>query len=259
MQRRKAQHLLYIAITLIIASCRKTEIQAPGVASLTIINAVPEINELVPNFSGTETLPNYYYNAKRILYNTFQPDYQLSAYSGEQRLVLYNYPDTLPKSTPVADLTLSLPVGSISTLFITGTAARPDTLFTADQPPYYLLTDTVMGVRFINLSPGSQPISINIQGEAAGSGISSLPYKGVSEFKRYPATSNISSYTFEFRDQASGKLLAVFLAKDVNNNSSNADDPVNKWRNRNCTLALLGLPDDGSGNSTQTVLLINNY
>jgi Domain of unknown function (DUF4397) len=259
MQQRTSLQLLYITLALTTGACRKATLNITGAASLTIINAVPGVSELALNLNGAQPPNNFYINAKKIAYNVFQPDYQLNAYSGTQRFLLYNYPDTLPQSRPFADVTLDLPVGSINTLFVAGTTSRPDTLFIREQLPHHQTADSTMGIRFINLSPGSQPVSINLAEQAPGSEIASLPYKGVSGFRRYPATSDISSYTFEFRDKASGALLGSYIAEGINNDSSNPFDPVNRWRNRNCTLALLGLPNDGSGNNTQVVLLINNY
>jgi hypothetical protein len=72
-------------------------------------------------------------------------------------------------------------------------------------------SDSISGVRFINLSQGSKPISINLQGNLpAQAEISGLAYKQVSVFKTYPDTNGISSYNFEIRDQASGNLLTTF-------------------------------------------------
>lgn len=259
MEQKISRQILLAVILMLAAACRKTEIRTDGTASLSIINAIPGTSSLVTNFSGTAPLSNYYLNARQIAYNTFTQDYQFSSYSGNVRLALFNFPDTLAKSKPVVDLTLNLQIGSIYSLFVTGSIAQPDTLFTTDHPPYYAASDSITGIRFINLSPGSAPVSVNLAGQPDGSEINSLPYKSVTGFMRYPATDNISSYTFEFRDKASGRLLGSYEATGINNNSATPDNPINKWRFRNCTLALLGLPDDGSGNGTQSILLINNY
>lgn len=258
MQQQLLKHALCLILPLVIASCRKTDITAPGTASLTIINAAVGTNSLVVNFGGTDPLSNYYINARQLYYNNFSQECRFNAYSGMQKLGLYNYPDTLPKSIPFANLVLDLPPGSVNSLFVTGTAGMPDTLFTQDYPPYYSPSDSTLGIRFVNLSAGSMPVSINLEGQAGNHEISRLGYKDISAFKIYPATSGVASYTFEFRDMATGVLLATYTADGINQDSSDPNEPVNRWRYRNFTLALLGAPE-GTGSDAQTVLLINNY
>lgn len=243
-----------IFLLLLITACRKNDIDPEGAASLTIVNSVKGTTSLVTNFSGTEALPNYYLNAKQLMYNSFDPSYQLGAYKGKQKIALYNYPDTLLKDKPLLQLELDLPAGSIHSLFVTGTVAAPDTLFIEEHPPYRSISDSTTGIRFMNLVPGSSGVSVNLVGQANGSEANRLRYKDATAFKSYAATSNVYSYTFEFRDATTGALLASYTAEDINNDSSNRDNPVNKWRFRNCTLALVSAADD-----TNTVLLINNY
>lgn len=254
MQQRIILHTITAISWLLVLSCRKNEIDPPGVASLTIINTVKGSSSLVPDFSGTASLPNHYANALQLLYNTFQPNYQLRSHRGKQQLALYNYPDTLPKDRPLLELELDLPVGSIHSLFVTGTIQAPDTFLTHDLPPYHPPGDSTTGIRFVNLVQGSSPVSINLTGQPNGSETGRLAYKQVSVFKNYAATAAVSSYTFEFRDAATGDLLCSYTAEGINDNPSVPDTPVNRWRYRNCTLALVANADD-----TKSVLLINNY
>lgn len=65
-------------------------------------------------------------------------------------------------------------------------------------------------VRFINLSAGSAPISVNVQGNANGSTVSSLPYKSLTDFMNFATKTANTQYIFEFRDAASGTLLTTF-------------------------------------------------
>ena len=233
-------------------SCAKQS-SPPGTASLTLINAVPGSSpSLVTNFSNQEPI-SWYNGALKILYGTWNPTYQKGAYSGDQALTIYHYPDTGAHSTPLFNLTLHLQPGTIHTLFLTGTMSAPDTLFTTDQPPYHPPSDSSMGIRFVNLSPGSAPISVNITGGAYGSEVSSLPYKGITDFISYSATADVSHYNFEIRDAASGTLIGSLDVTGVNY-------PINSWspnirRYRNFTLALLGLPEDPS---TLKIILIDN-
>ncbi|MDB5089224.1 MAG: hypothetical protein JWR09_3218 [Mucilaginibacter sp.] len=246
--------ILLLTATQFILGCKKdknlnvTQITS----SLTVINAVPGSSPLATNFSTNYTLTSYYKNALRINYGTFSSSYEFGSHSGTTPLELYQYPDTLSSSTPLYKLSLNLGSGSIHTLFLTGLLSSPDTLFTTDHPRYHSSSDSTMGVRFVNLSPGSNPVSVDIQGKANGSEVSSLAYKGITGFKNYVTNSTVSSYTFEFKDAATGTLLGIFTMNGINN-GTNGDTQDNAYRFRNFTIAFYDVP----GN--QNTFLINNY
>jgi len=240
------------ALVCVMLSCTKQSAPS-GTASLTLINAVVGSSpSLVTNFSGNSPI-TWYDKALKLVYGTWNNTCQLGSYSGQQKLSIYHYPDTSAHSTPLFSLDLSLPVGTIHTLFLTGTMSAPDTLFTTDTPPYHPPSDSSVGLRFVNLSPGSAPVSINITGGANGSEVSSLPYKGITGFKNYPATSAISDYNFEFRDAATGALIGSY---DVTGINSLLYDFNNTRLHRNLTLALLGLPGDPA---SLKIMLIESY
>jgi len=232
-------------------SCGKQN-TAPGTASLTLVNAVPgSTPSLVTNFGGTDPII-WYKNAVKLVYGTWSTGNQVGSYSGQQKLAIYRYPDTLAKSTPLFNLTLDLPVGSIRTLFLTGTLASPDTMFTTDVIPYHPLSDSSISVRFVNLSPGSNPVSVNITGGANGSEAGSVAYKNITGFKHYTATATAAShYNFEFRDAATGTLLSSYDLTGINNIASS-----NTRRFRSFTLAFLGLPTDLT---TRKIMMIETY
>lgn len=234
----------------VILSCSKQS-SPPGTASLTMINAVVGSSpSLVTNFSDPVQPVTWYYSALKLVYGNWVNTNQQGSYNGKQKLAVYHYPDTSAHSTPLFNLALDLPVGSIHTLFLTGTVTAPDTLFTTDAPPYHPPSDSSMGLRFVNLSPGRAPVSVNITGGAPGSEVSGLSYKNITGFKNYPATAAVSSYTFEFRDAATGTLIGSLPVTGINNPGSNAR------RYRNLTLALLGLPGDPT---TLKIMLIESY
>ena len=90
----------------ILFACKKSSTET-GTASLTLINAVAGSNILVANFSDTHPI-EWYYSAMQVQYGSYYPYYESSAYSGTQPLKVFQYPDTLEKSTPIFDLRLSL-------------------------------------------------------------------------------------------------------------------------------------------------------
>ena len=160
---------------------------------------------------------------------------------------LYDNSDTLHS---IFGCSLELPIGSIHSLFLTNTLVQPDSLFTTDIPPYHPTTDSSIGIRFVNLSTGSGPVSVDIQGQPNGSEVISLPYKGITDFKNYSARATISSYKFEFKNAASGAILATYTMSGVNNGVVNSSQ--NQLRFRNFTIVLKGLP------GATSVFLVNN-
>jgi len=251
----KIRIVVVACISLFTTACLKT-VTPPGTASLTVINSVVGSQPLVMAF-GEDRLSTLYKNAGRLSYATFAvATNQFRSYTGDQRLRLYQYPDTTDKSIPLFDLRLNLPVGSMKTLYLTGTATQPDSLMVDESFPYHPASDSVTSMRFANLSPGSAPISINLLGQPAGSIVANLPYKGISAFFTYPATSKISSYTFEIRDAASGALLLTYSATGINLVGAQYGQQ-NKYLFHNNTLAMVGSPA-GTGTTVRKTLFIQN-
>ena len=147
-------------------SCNKKNAPTPSsVTAFNFVNAVAASSPAVVAFSNS----NITYSAwSNIAYGT----------SNLFSLVAGGVPLTLAWSTdttkPFYQGTLALKTGNIYSFFVTGDTAATDTLFTQDIIPHYPQTDSVMGIRFVNLSNGSGPISINLEGSSIGSG----PFSG---------------------------------------------------------------------------------
>jgi len=171
----------------------------------------------------------------------------------------YNYQfvqniDTLHIMTTV---TQSFQSGQTYSLFLAGSITQPDQFVVQDQILTHAASDSTGSVRFVNLSAGSNPVSVDLKGMANGSETASLAYKGITTFKNYAATYTVVSYIFEFRDQVSGTLLASYTISGVNN-ATGTNTTANIFRYMNMTLALIGQPG-GTGAAAQKIILINNY
>jgi len=246
--------VLMLLISCTLLSCKKDFVPA-GTASLTCVHTVVGANGLITNFNDKQ--PIAYHLANMISYASYSSRLnRLNSYAGVQHLALYQYPDTTSKDQPLFDLELDLPVNSISTLFLTGTVDAPDTLFTRDVVPTYAPADSTMGIRFVNLSPGSGPVSVNIKGKSNGSEVISLPYKNISGFKDYTLQLSPDEYEFEFRDVASGALIAVYSTSGSNGKPELS--VIYNWLYHSFTLALVGLPG-GTGNNAPQVFKIDHY
>lgn len=241
-----------VLVLLLVTSCTKDK-QPAGTASLIIINTVVGSAPLKTNFSGTGTIR--YNTANQVSYGQFSTsNNRYSPGSGTIPLSLYQYPDTLPKSAPMFNLTLELPVASVNTLFLTGTVNQPESFLIKDEIPFYPPGDSAMGLRFVNLSPGSDPVSVNLISKANGSETAGLSFKGITAFQKYAVKRALSDYVFEFRNANTGAFIASYTTAGISNNGQ----PLpNSWLYRNFTLALIGSPQ-GAGAAAQRILLISH-
>ncbi|WP_127131504.1 hypothetical protein [Pseudoflavitalea rhizosphaerae] len=242
--------LLLLSITFF--SCKKEE-KLPGTASLTVVNMVRGVQTMVANFGGTAPL-TYYATAPFLYYNTFTY-YQnrFSSTSGAQNIGFFSMPDTSDKSKPVLICNVDLPVASINSLFLIGTVEQPDNLFIRDEVPYIPLTDSSGGFRFVNVLANSGAVSVNIKDKAPGSLISSLAYKGVSDFIKLPVKPGVTGYTFEFRDAGTGSLIFSYTTPYMD---VYQPGEVNFWMWRSNTMVLSG---DRTGTGANGPAVVRTY
>jgi hypothetical protein len=226
-------------IPILLYSCKKefSVVNPVSLSSVTVINATTGSGGIIPNFAKSPV--QYFAYANVVGYGSF---YEYSIPSGATPVSVWQKTDTIHV---VFKGTFTLQSQGIYSLYLCGdNLTSPDTLFTHDILAYHSVTDSVAGVRFVNLSPGSNPVSVDIQGNANGSEVSSLAYKKITSFKIYTDTNEnpnpSTGYIFEFRDQASGNLLATYTYNNI-------------ARFRNVTIVLYGDP----GN--QSTFQVNNY
>lgn len=177
-------------------ACTKTSLSLTSptsLASLNVTNAVVGGSALTLNVINGQTVTNNSYS-------------HFSLVAGQSRVSLF--PAATP-NTPYYNQTLSTANGSYYSLFLSGTS--PSAIdATLIKESYQNYADSLCGVRFINLSPGSNPISVNLTGGANGSEVSSLAYKAYTDFKQYPAKKTNTSYAFQVRDATTGNLITSY-------------------------------------------------
>ncbi|PUZ25840.1 hypothetical protein DCC81_16420 [Chitinophaga parva] len=235
----------------VLAACGKETTPPTDAAALNIMNAIVGSQYVATNFRGA--VPYDYYRTLFLQYgdsNLVARHY--SCFSGEQPLWIYNYPDTTAKDVPLLKLDLQLSAGSIHSLYLTGTVAHPDTVFTEEHLPYHPLGDSTTSIRFINLSPGSNPVKVVLKGKTTPEA-ASVPYRSFTGFITYPVHTSDDDYVFEFRDAASDALILTYTATGIHNP---APSPLpHPWLYQNRALALTGIPG-GTGLQQQKVLVV---
>jgi hypothetical protein len=239
----KLTFVYIIGFLALFQSCNKSNSTLAN-SALTIVNAIPESNNLITNFQITNNNKKtdsfgLYGTALQIGYGSFA---EFGLPSGITGLSLSQTSDTLQS---LFNGIFNLRAGGIYSFFLMGTdTLHIDTMFVKDNIPYYPYTgDSLTGVRVANLVTGSNPVSIDIQGSPNNIPvINSLSYKNISAFQPFSANMNAiaNGYIFEFRDVSSGNILATY--------------PLNVLTFKSQTLALYG-----NSNVGYLIMSINNY
>lgn len=256
----KISFAILICIVMLTA-CKKNN-DVPGTASLNIFNGVVGSNLMVTNFNGNVPI-TWYRQANQLVYGypgtpfpfIERNNNRFNSYSGHQRIAFFEYPDTLAHSNPVTELEIDLPVGTINSLFLTGTISAPDAFFVRDQVPYHGTADSAAGIRVVNLVKGLSA-SVNIKGKAPGSEVSSIGYKAASPFVNYDVRKTPVVYVFEIRDALSGDWLSEVTIDTEDREAGYGLS--NNYRFRNFTIIIYGeLNNTGAGAITTTIM--SNY
>jgi len=244
-------HILAGLFFSVIISCKK-DVQPQTLTALTIVNALPGGDFLAANFN--EQRPSAGLESTMwIKYRVYSPNNHVALPSKEQPILIYKIPDTNAKDKPVYQLSLNLGAKEASTLFLFGTLTQPEMLSVNQMPPYHSLTDSVAGLRLINLSPDKKPVRVHISGKGTDKTVSNLAYKQITDYITVNATSAVTDVLVEFYDQASGSLLTRYTLTDVGTITAE----VNKWRYRNYTM--VWLPNDAKGNLAADPFLVYDF
>ena len=224
-----------IMLLVLSSSCHKSTNTAP--VSVNIAHAIINGDAVVPylGYDPSMTFPTSPANIK------FGAAAKYNSFGGNNSITVVSLTN---KTTAFFSGTFDLDAGGIYSLFLCGTATAPDTLLIKDQIPYY--SDSSAGVRFVNLSPQSAAMKVNIAGAPTTSVVDPIAYKQASAFKTFAATADVtgSKYTFEIRNAANDSLLLTYA-----------------WsysRYRNNTLLITGYATQGSSPSLE-IYPVNNY
>ena len=253
--------ILFAGMICIGPACQKTA-TAPavsGVAGFTLVNAIPNsVNGVIPIINTSQPIM-WFQSANQIGYGGF---FEYSPVAGNDTVYVVQSNDTLnfgPKASGLMFYAiLPLTKGGIYSLFLCGAdTASPDYLFTTDTLPYYSPSDSVFGIRFVNLSTGSNQISINLEGSPNGSEVANLRYKSITGFKNYLSNSTVSNYLFVVRDVITGDSLTQFTFSG--NNGYGLTDPNNNnlLTFKNVTIAVYG--SESNATVPLSTMLIDDY
>ena len=226
--KSKLKSLIVFFIIVTLLSCSDDDGNFARVASLKVVHAVNDLSSVIVNSAGDSI--SYSTSNSKVSFGSNRR-YGITT-DREQELIIVPESDTL--NIIYQDILELEPAGY--SLFLIGSAGNEDNLLVQDN--FRQIQDSVVGVRFINLSPGASALNIGLSGVTSNE-VTGLGYKNLTEYFEFPATSADGPYAFEFKDDA-GNVLTTFNLT-----------PIAK---RNLTLAVVG-PD----NLALSVSQINNF
>lgn len=183
-----------LSVICIMLACKKKFANPEPLASITIANLVTpgSVAKLGTHFTAIQNInPNGAAN------------FALPA--GENRLYVWPVGDSLH---PFYDGWITTRGQEIYSLLLTGSPGSIASLLIKENLPQR--TDSVFGVRFINLSPESPAVKVTLASSPETSEFENVAYKGVTEFKTYAAFAGITEYSFQVRDVATNALISTF-------------------------------------------------
>jgi hypothetical protein len=203
---KKVYLFLSLSLTLIsILSCKKDEYQLRNTASVMIVNAAIANGNIKANVGADNTF--LFAKAIEIPYGSSG---LYGTYMGVQNINIMSSTDS---TKSFYRKTMSLK--PLSTIYICGQNPIIDTIFTIEDnlPSIYSGSVTnpenALYLRFINLSPNSPPLNINIR-TVTSNEITGLAYKATSTFKKYEALTTTANYIFEIRDSQTNIVQTTF-------------------------------------------------
>lgn len=202
------KNIKYILLGMVcLGACKKSDETVIRTATIQVINVAADVPSIKVNPSGGRysfktTVDSVKYSANKFYFSPTGGSTITVVASPDSTKVLFNRSVNLKSA--------------IYTLYLAGTASSPDTLFREETNfPFISLsklftaTDSVVNVRFVNLSANNTPVKIKIA-NAATNEVDNLPYKTIGSWKAYPAKLSSTSYAFQVRNAATDALLATF-------------------------------------------------
>lgn len=233
-------------------SCKKDVDKLPSLSSFTVVNAAIGITSAKAYAGPNPVAWSDLTTANSV---SFSNTVQMGALAGFNNVMAVSGTDTnlVLFQSPKTE---NFKVAGFNTLFLYGNVgAYKGILINNDnitrQP------DSVIGIRFINLSPNSTPINITLGTAPTINEVSNLAYENITDFKAYPAGDNVNSIVFQVRN-ASGLLLSTYtLQKSPVSPYTTVGIPYARFNN--ITLVVKGLQGTTSGTNAFGVFPVPHY
>ena len=227
-------------------SCKKQQMAPAAAATINIVNAAIDLTAVKINPTG-ETI-SYKNTTDQVGYSAGKLYY---AQVGVHGFEIVNSADTTKR---IFNGNLDFE-STIYTMYLVGQSPNIDTILRKESNLPFIKTDvtvpksmdSVVYVRFVNLSPNSPTLKINIKNNTLNE-TDNLTFKSIGSWKSYQ-NKNVAatSYVFEIRDVTTNVILSTYTF------SANATN-----RFKNVTLVIKGLVGT-SGTNAFGVFPVNYF
>ena len=246
MKFHKQIFLPIIIAFLLLAGCSDDD-SFPQAASLKVAHAAPGAPEVHVNYLGFESL-NFSVNPTL----GFGEAARYTLPANEARNVRFTYASDTIRMVYNREITLD--PGQVATFYLAGDSASLSGFLLTET--FQNHTDSVFGVSFVHAANYPEAVLVSaikvVPGGLTDTTLveTSLALERATDYIQFEATARVEAYTFQYLDLADSVLASFTI------------DPLRTGREkvfRNITLPFIGTPDDGTGNSTLSVALIDNF
>jgi hypothetical protein len=240
----KKFYLLFFATLILFANCTKDSHLPISTSTLNVINGAIDVPVVQVNTSGQQ-LP--FTGSRTISYGNGG---LFSIYRGISPITIVSSTDTTKNL-----FSGNIPFTSgIYSLYLAGQSPTVDTILREETNFPLILSgvvnttvDSVVNLRFVNLSPNSVPLKIKLL-NATTNEVDNLGYKGITNFKPYAALLTTTTYTFQIRNAATDALLTTYSFSATATN-----------RFKNVALLIKGLMGTTTGTNAFSVSAVNYF
>lgn len=203
--------------TVVFFSCQKDKVwpAQEGIAKVNVINAVVTGGNAKVNVSE-----------KEINWNSIPDNGALGGFTLNKMFIVPTDRNIVFQAVPLSDTTklwynqvAQLNAGKVYTLYLSGTPTDLKTKFQEENNfPEYVIrdagkptpaADSIVNIRFVNLSSSGPKLDINIDNNTALVA-NDLGYQQFTDFKTYPARTGMYTITFQVRNSADNMLVATY-------------------------------------------------
>lgn len=243
----KTMKTIYILmITICCFACKKDERKITSITNINVVNAAIDLPAIKVSTTGKKT--NYAMITDQVTYGTNKVYY---SETGAATLTAVATSDT---TKLLFNRSIELTTG-FYTMYIAGQFPNVDTLFRQEVNFPFIKTDiskpitadSVVNIRFINLSPNSPTLIVNIRNSTVNE-FNDLTYKMIGNWKAYPAKLATTAYVFEIRNAITNAILTSYTFSATATN-----------RFKNVSLIIKGLAGTTSGVNAFNVFPVNYF
>jgi len=190
--------ILYMSMIgmLLLASCKKDKIQEKPLSTLTVFNATTDVPVFLAEIDKNPATSRIgYYDSNNVIVDP--GSHEISVYPENDKSKIANIGD------------VNFKAGELWSLFIFGPINNLENRLVKEKA-FQIYEKNQCGVRFMNVSAGSQPLNVELVEASNEVQFSNVAYGELSAFKVYNTMPD-QLFTFEVRKVSDNSLVTSFI------------------------------------------------